>query len=329
MVEDNTVAIRELADNLKYLGHKDVHNCSNGNDAWSILLIKKFDCIFSAWDMPDMSGLALLKIVRRDDRFFNIPFFLSSEAFTKVKVIQAGEEGVTGLIAKPYDPDIIKRKMKALSETAEGTPPTKEETKLEKALEMLENKDYGDALGMLERLLEEGESAEVYYNIGYIKTTQERYDEALEAFRKATQLDRLFAKAYESMGRVYRETGHPGEAEKCLQKAADIYMDKEKTDNAEEILNEILEISTDSINVYNSLGVLSRKKGDFESALKHYKQALKVHPNEPYIYYNIGRLYMEIKDPANARKHFSKAVEIDQGFQEAKDILNAIELGAV
>jgi tetratricopeptide (TPR) repeat protein len=329
LVDDNPVAIRELTDNLKYIGHKDIHNSNNGNDAWSMLQIKKFDCIFSAWEMPDMSGLALLKIVRRDDRFFNIPFFLSSDAFTKVKVIQAGEAGVTGLIAKPYALDTIKRKMEVLSETLEERPPIKEEIKLEEALDAIESKEYGNALEVLEKLLQEGESAEVYYNIGYIKTTQERYDEALEAFRKATQLDRLFAKAYEAMGRVYKEIGRPEEAEKCLQKAADIYMDKEKTDNAEEILNEILEISTDSINVYNSLGVLSRKKGDYEQALKHYNQALKVHPNEPYIYYNIGRLYMEMKDPENARGYFKKALSLDQGFQEARDILNAIELGAI
>jgi Flp pilus assembly protein TadD/CheY-like chemotaxis protein len=329
LVDDNPVAIRELGDNLKYIGHKDVHNSADGNDAWSILQIKEFDCVFSAWDMPDMSGLALLRIVRRDDRFFNLPFFLTSDAFTKVKVIQAGEAGVTGLIVKPYSPDIIKTKIKELSETIEGPPPTKDEIKLEKALETLENKEYGTALEMLERLLEEGESAEVYYNIGYIKTTQERYEEALKAFRKATQIDRLFAKAYEAMGRVYKDMGRTEEAEKCLQKAADIYMDKEKTDNAEEILNEILQIGGDSINVYNSLGVLSRKRGDFEKALKHYNQALKVHPKEPYIYYNIGRLYMEMKDTKNAKAYFIKALEHDQDFQEAKDILSAIELGSI
>jgi tetratricopeptide (TPR) repeat protein len=329
LVDDNLVAIRELADNLKYIGHKDVYNSANGNDAWSILQIKEFDCVFSAWDMPDMTGLALLKIVRRDDRFFDLPFFLTSDAFTKVKVIQAGEAGVTGLIVKPYTLDIIKTKMKVLSETIEGLPPTKDEIRLEKALEKLESKEYGSALEMLEKLLEEGESAEVYYNIGYIKTTQEMYEEALKAFRKATQIDRLFAKAYEAMGRVYKEMGRTDEAEKCLQKAANIYMDKDKTDNAEEILNEILEISEGSINVYNSLGVLSRKRGDFEKALKHYNQALKVHPKEPYIYYNIGRLYVEMKDIKNAKACFKKALEYDQGFQEARDILNAIELGSI
>jgi tetratricopeptide (TPR) repeat protein len=329
LVDDNLVAIRELADNLKYIGHKDVYNSANGNDAWSILQIKEFDCVFSAWDMPDMTGLALLKIVRRDDRFFDLPFFLTSDAFTKVKVIQAGEAGVTGLIVKPYTLDIIKTKMKVLSETIEGPPPTEDEIRLEKALEKLESKEYGSALEMLEKLLEEGESAEVYYNIGYIKTTQEMYEEALKAFRKATQIDRLFAKAYEAMGRVYKEMGRTDEAEKCLQKAANIYMDKDKTDNAEEILNEILEISEGSINVYNSLGVLSRKRGDFEKALKHYNQALKVHPKEPYIYYNIGRLYVEMKDIKNAKACFKKALEYDQGFQEARDILNAIELGSI
>jgi tetratricopeptide (TPR) repeat protein len=329
LVDDNAVALRELTDNLKYLGYRDIQNCDNANDAWSILQIKDFDCVIAAWEMPDMSGLALLRIVRRDDRYYELPFFLSSEAFTKIKVIHAGEAGVTGLIVKPYNPKTIKGKMETLSKIPTEIEPSEEEKTLDQALNLIEGGNYDSALGTLEKLLEEGESAEVYYNIGYIKTTQERYGEAIEAFRKATQLDRLFAKAYEAMGRAYKEIGQPERAEKCLQEAADIYMSKEKTENAEEILNEILEISSDSINVYNSLGVLHRRKGDFKTSLKHYKQALKIHPNEPYIHYNIGRLHIEMKDPNSAKPCFSRALELEPDFKEAREVLEAIELGTI
>ena len=106
-------------------------------------------------------------------------------------------------------------------------------------------------------------------------------------------------------------------------------MDDEKMQYAEEILNEILEISPDTVNVYNSLGVLYRKKGDLDTALKNYIKAIKVHPDEPYIHYNIGRLYLERKEIADAKDHFTKAININPEFTEAKEVLKAIELGAI
>ena len=200
---------------------------------------------------------------------------------------------------------------------------------LDEGLKLIESEDYEKALDVFNGLIQQGETAEYYYNIGYIKTTQEKYGEAITAFRKATQLDRLFAKAYEAMGRVYNKLGQPKEAEKYLQKAADIYMSDEKMQYAEEILNEILEISPDTVNVYNSLGVLHRKKGDLDTALKNYIKAIKVHPDEPYIHYNIGRLYLEKKEIADAKDHFKKAININPEFTEAKEVLKAIELGAI
>ena len=83
------------------------------------------------------------------------------------------------------------------------------------------------------------------------------------------------------------------------------------------------------LNVFNTLGVLYRKKGDPQSALSHYKKALKVHPDEPYIYYNIGRLYLDMKDIENAKAYFKAALGKDPGFDEAKQVIKAIDLGVV
>lgn len=329
IIDENAIALRELSDSLKYLSFKNIQQVADANDAWSIMQVKNFDCIIAAWDMPNMSGLALLRVARNDDRFFNTPFFLTDPAFTKLKVVQAGQAGVTGLIVTPYDVQNLKAKMTTLSEMPAKEAECKEESSLNKGLELIEGQNYKKALKVFNKLLDEGETAEYYYNIGYIKTAEEKYGEAIEAFRKATQLDRLFAKAYEAMGRAYNMLGQSGEAEKYLQKAADIYMSKENVGDAEQILNEIIEINPGTINVYNSLGVLYRKKGDLETALKNYLKAIKVHPDEPYIHYNIGRLYLEMKNPAESKIYFQNAVKIAPDFEEAKEVLNAIEMGVI
>ena len=327
LVDSNSVALQELSNMLKYLGFKEIHTTSTASEAWAMLKVKPFDCVFSAWDMPEMTGLALLKIVRNDDRFINLPFFLSDSSFNKAKVIEAGSAGVSGLVVTPFEVETIKLKVLNLEEAAGKGPPSEEQVTLDEGLKKLDEGNYEDALGVFEKMLKEGESAEVYYNIGYIKTSQGQYQEGIEAFRKATQLDRLFAKAYEAMGRAYKELGDPEKAEQCLHEAAQIYMSSEKDEHAEEILNEILELQPDTINVYNSLGVLYRKRGDLESALKHYQKALKIHPDAPHIYYNLGRVYVDIGNMEKGESFFRNALKLEPDFKEAREALDAIALG--
>jgi tetratricopeptide (TPR) repeat protein len=328
IVDDNSVALREITDMLKYLGYKELYGSSTASEAWAMLRVKEFDCVICAWEMPEMTGLALLKIVRNDERFGQLPFYLADSAFTKVKIVEAGRAGITGLIVKPYDIETIKGKIQSIPEAMGAGPPSEAEITLDEGMKLLETEDHEGALKVFEKLLSEGESAEVYYNIGYVKTAQGQYPEAIDAFRKATQLDRLFAKAYEAMGRAYKELGQPEKAEENLNKAAEIYLSSEKEDQAEAILNEILEVNPDTINVYNTMGVLYRRKGDYPTALKHYEKALKIHPEEPNIHYNIGRIHVEMKNLDEAKSCFIKALALDPGFKEAREVLSAIDLGA-
>ena len=329
IVDDNSVALREITDILKYLGYKELYGSGTASEAWAMLRVKEFDCVISAWEMPEMTGLALLKIVRNDERFVSLPFYLADSAFTKVKVVEAGRSGITGLIVKPYDLETLKVKIKDMSQAMGAGPPSEAEISLDEGLKLLEGEDHEGALNVFEKLLNEGESAEVYYNIGYVKTAQGQYQEGIEAFRKATQLDRLFAKAFEAMGRAHKALGQPEKAEECLNKAAEIYLSSDKEVEAEEVLNEILEVNPDTVNVYNTMGVLYRKKGDYPTALKHYQKALKIHPKEPNIYYNIGRIHVDMKNLDEAKSYFDKALTLDPGFKEVKEILNAIDIGAM
>lgn len=329
IADQNPEALQELANMMESLGFEDVEMSTNASDAWALLQVKEYKCLIVGWEMQDMTGLALLKIVRTSDKLYELPFFLSHSAFTRGMVAMAGQTGVTGLLVTPFDSANIKKKLDSLKYIVADPSLQDSENLLKEAMRLVESKNYGTALGMLEKMLKQDENAEALYNIGYIKTAQGKFSEAISAFRKATRLDRLFAKAYEGMGRAYQKLGKPEDAEKCMIRAADIYMTKENVDDAEAVLKEIMEISPDTVNVYNSLGVLYRKKGDFKTALKNYQKALKVHPDRASIHYNIGRLYIELKDPEMAKNYFTKALKKDPDFKEAREVLEAIEVGTL
>ncbi len=329
LVDDDKDRLNLLDKVIRSLGFDQVLLAFGADNAWVIMKKKKIDCIICAYEMKEMTGLALLKIIRREDTLCEAPFFLTDNAFTKIKVIKAGQTGVTGLFVIPYDKKVMGKKISFAFKNHKEPVVQKTQKIFEHGLQLIEEKNYDKALETFATLIHQKENPEYYFNIGYIKTSQGLHGEAIEAFSKATRLDRLFAKAYEEMGRVYKIMGDLSKAEEYMQVAAEIYMDTDKIGAAEEVLNEILESGTDSLNIFNTLGVLYRKKGDTQVALTQYKKALKVHPDEPFIYYNIGRLYLDLKDTDQAKKYFLQALEKDQEFKEAKQVLKAIDLGIV
>jgi len=288
---------------------------------------ESFDCVIAAWDMPEMSGAALLRIIRNEEEFTELPFFLTDDAFTNAKVVTAGRTGVTGLIVKPFRVETVKEKLDSMGDINRMSITSEVQASFDDAMNLLESEEYTQALELFEGLLAEGETPELYYNIGYIKTVQNEYTGAIEAFRKATQLNNLYAKAFEAMGRAFKAMGQSTEAEVSLNKAAEIYLERDREEKAEEILQEILEETPETINVYNTMGVIYRKKGDYQTALLQYQKALKIHPNEPFIYYNIGRLYVNMKDLKQAAAAFKDALQQDPDFKEAQEALTAIDLG--
>ncbi|MCP3924813.1 MAG: tetratricopeptide repeat protein [Desulfobacterales bacterium] len=329
LVDDNTDSLREMRSLLNSISFKDIFLTDSIDKAWVIVNKKQIDCVICTWEMTAMSGLSLLRSIRNEDNFFNLPFFLSHHAFTKIKVIQAGHSGVTGLFVKPYSANNVKQKLLKLPAQYNIPEPTYENDMLEKGKKFAESGSFEKAISVLDTLLENGETAEFYYNKGYILTTENRFEEAIRAFKKATQLDRLFAKAYQEMGKAYLKLGRRKEAEKYLQKAADINMENDDIETAEKILNDIMEMDPQTVNIYNSLGVLHRKKGNLEFALKQYIKALKVHPEEPFIMYNIGRLYLDMNNAAKGKEYFEMALKQNPQFKEAKQVIRAIELGSL
>lgn len=329
IVDDPTHPSGPLEDIVRHAGVVNVLRAKGADKAWMILKNTKVDCIISVYEMQEMSGLALLKLTRREKGFSDIPFFLIDKDFNKIKVMKAGRIGVSGLFVVPLIEKIVRTKIQQILENQEEPVVHKVQKLYDHGMELIKQKKYDKALVIFSSLVDQQENPEYHFNIGFIRTSQGKLPEAIDAFSKAAKLDRLFAKAYKEIGKIYKMMGDAKNSEKFMDQAAQAYMDVDNIDSAEEVLNEVLESGTESLNVFNTLGVVYRKKGDVDSALINYKKALKIHPEEPYIYYNIGRLYLDSKETSKAKAYFKKAVEKDSEFMEARQVIKAIELGVL
>jgi Tfp pilus assembly protein PilF/FixJ family two-component response regulator len=315
--------IREM---LGQQGFKSVMDVKNGTEAWTTLKHSKVDVLLAAWDMPEISGMALLKVIRTESRLDSLPVILMCQEVTKGQVVEAGEAGVSDILLLPLTPATLSHKLEEALLAGRDPQFLEAEKHYHLGLELMRKQRYSEALEEFQRILSVYESAEVYYNMGYICTAQNRWEEALRYFRKATQINQTFARAYRKMGEVYSLLGRKKLAEQSYQQAAEIYLEKQMDDNAEMVLNEVLKINPNTINVYNSLGIIYRRRGHYDEALNQYQKAIKVNPDNENIYYNMGRIFFDTQRYEQAQKTLEKALEINPDFAEAKDLLGSVML---
>ena len=100
--------------------------------------------------------------------------------------------------------------------------------------------------------------------------------------------------------------------------AADMFLEFGKYEEALEYLKAAYTDNPDSANVFNKLGMALRKSGHFEEAEKFYIQALERSGRNEYIYFNLGRVYLDMKQWKNAISTAERALAINPDFGEAK-----------
>jgi two-component system chemotaxis response regulator CheY len=67
--------------------------------------------VVSDWEMPKMSGLDLLRRVRSDLRFKQVPFLLATGVSQQGAVVDAIKAGVSNYVVKPYEFEAFKPKL--------------------------------------------------------------------------------------------------------------------------------------------------------------------------------------------------------------------------
>jgi CheY-like chemotaxis protein len=97
---------------LNKAGFSNIFMAVDGRDAVKKLEEGgKIDLIVSDWNMPNMDGLALLKWVRNNPVFKNLPFIMATAQGDKTQQHVVLENGGNNHIAKPFDSEEIKKKI--------------------------------------------------------------------------------------------------------------------------------------------------------------------------------------------------------------------------
>ncbi|MBA92688.1 MAG: hypothetical protein CMJ43_18600 [Phyllobacteriaceae bacterium] len=124
LIVDDMMTMRKLVEKAcKDLGFKNFESAKNGREAWGKIDGSKdapFDLVLSDWNMPESSGLDLLKRVRADSRFKTLPFVLITAESEKSQIVEAIKSGVSSYLVKPFTAAGLKEKLEAVHKKHQG-----------------------------------------------------------------------------------------------------------------------------------------------------------------------------------------------------------------
>jgi len=113
LVVDDFATMRRIIRNLlKELGFSNVDEAEDGMSALQKLRAERFDFVVSDWNMPNMTGIDLLRNIRADEQLKSLPVLMVTAEAKKENIIAAAQAGASGYVVKPFTAATLDEKLK-------------------------------------------------------------------------------------------------------------------------------------------------------------------------------------------------------------------------
>ncbi len=118
LVVDDFATMRRIVRNLlKELGFSNIDEAEDGNIAMQKLRTTKFDFVVTDWNMPNMTGIELLRQIRADAALKHLPVLMVTAEAKKENIIEAAQAGASGYVVKPFTAATLDEKLKKIFAT--------------------------------------------------------------------------------------------------------------------------------------------------------------------------------------------------------------------
>ena len=115
LVVDDFSTMRRIVKNiLKQIGYTEIDEAEDGNGALAKLRQDRYDLVVSDWNMPNMTGLDLLRAIRSDVALKSIPVLMVTAESKKENVVEAIKSGVNNYIVKPFTAEVLREKIEKI-----------------------------------------------------------------------------------------------------------------------------------------------------------------------------------------------------------------------
>jgi two-component system chemotaxis response regulator CheY len=117
LVVDDFSTMRRIVRNLLVeLGFSGplIQEADDGENAMVMLKGQPFDMVVTDWNMPNMTGIDLLRAIRAEASLKGLPVLMVTAENNRDQIIAAAQAGVNGYIVKPFTAQTLKEKLDAI-----------------------------------------------------------------------------------------------------------------------------------------------------------------------------------------------------------------------
>jgi len=115
LVVDDFATMRKIVRNiLKQIGFEDISEAEDGNAALRVIKNEKVGLVVTDWNMPNMSGLDLLREIRQDPQTSDLPVLMVTAEGLKENVMEAVKAGVSNYVVKPFTAEVLQEKIETI-----------------------------------------------------------------------------------------------------------------------------------------------------------------------------------------------------------------------
>lgn len=116
IVDDFSTMRRIVRNLLKELGYTNADEAEDGVVALQKLKGGGFQFVVSDWNMPNMTGIELLRAVRADPELKHLPVLMVTAEAKKENIIEAAQAGASGYVVKPFTAATLEEKLNKVFE---------------------------------------------------------------------------------------------------------------------------------------------------------------------------------------------------------------------
>ncbi|MFC5740505.1 chemotaxis response regulator CheY [Dyella tabacisoli] len=119
LVVDDFSTMRRIVRNLLVeLGFSNtlIQEAEDGDNAMTMLRAQPFDMVVTDWNMPNMTGIDLLRAIRAEPALKALPVLMVTAENNREQIISAAQAGVNGYVVKPFTAVTLKEKLDKIFE---------------------------------------------------------------------------------------------------------------------------------------------------------------------------------------------------------------------
>lgn len=312
---------------LQEAGHQHVVIAHAGLEARNILRTSRVHFVIAELRMSPMSGLELLKLIRRTPGLSEIPVLLTSENRQKEMVLHAIDEMVDGYLAKPYSGEDLLHAVNAVVKRRTLSPP---QSRIRQARQHLLLKNYDKAVETAKEVLyHDKNNSDAFFILSESYYWLQEFDKARHFLQMYLKEKPASGKGMHLLSKVCRLHGECGDAFGILVKAhrenplnidltidlGKFYLEMNMEEKARELFNQVMASEPTDLNLIK-IGKALLKKGSLADAAGYLDKTVQPLPETAYVFARFAQLLENSGDYEASARQYEKCLQLVPGHPE-------------